>query len=336
MPVWSGSTTGCRWMTPGALNSSGRRSRLDRPLAVERVAERVDDAAEERLAHGHVHHRAGAADGLALLDVLPLAEEGDADVVLLEVERDADDAVLELEPLEGDAVLEAVDARDAVADLEDGPDLGEIGLDVVLLDPLLQDRGDLFGAELHRGLSFFNSGSGDELATEPVQAAAHACVDAQRAGLEDEAADEVGVDRARRLDRAAGRLLDLADDRGASRRRRARRRSSARRTGGPARGRRSPRTPRRSDGAGPHGPSTRRRGRSCGRSGRRRSSPRRGRSPWRPGRAAGSRGTPRARASASIAVGELGELVPDDVDAPVLARGLVQRARVHAVCDRHA
>ena len=57
-----------------------------------------------------------------------------------------DDAVLELEPLEGDAVLEAVDAGDAVADLEDGPDLREIGLDVVLLDPLLEDRGDLFGA----------------------------------------------------------------------------------------------------------------------------------------------------------------------------------------------
>ena len=68
-----------------------------------------------------------------------------ADVVLLEVERDTDDAVLELEPLERHAVLEAVDARDAVADLEHRPDLGEIGLDVVLLDLLLEDRGDLFG-----------------------------------------------------------------------------------------------------------------------------------------------------------------------------------------------
>ena len=45
-----------------------------------------------------------------------------------------------------DAVLEAVDAGDAVADLEHGADLGEVGLDVVLLDPLLEDRGDLFGA----------------------------------------------------------------------------------------------------------------------------------------------------------------------------------------------
>jgi hypothetical protein len=81
--------------------------------------------------------------------VLPLAEERHPDVVLLEVEGDADDAVLELEPLEGDAVLEAVDAGDAVADLQHGADLAEVGLDVVLLDPLFQDRGDLFGAQLH-------------------------------------------------------------------------------------------------------------------------------------------------------------------------------------------
>jgi hypothetical protein len=77
--------------------------------------------------------------------VLPLAEERDADVVLLEVEGDAGDAVLELEALERDAVLETVDAGDAVADLEDGADLGEVGLDVELLDSILEDRGDLFG-----------------------------------------------------------------------------------------------------------------------------------------------------------------------------------------------
>ena len=133
---------------------------LDRPLAVERVPERVDDATEEAFADGHAHHRAGALHRLALLDVLPLAEERDADVVLLEVERDARHAVLELEPLERDAVLEPVDAGDAVADLEDGADLGEIGLDVVLLDPLLEDRGDLFGTEFHSLVSWVRASFG--------------------------------------------------------------------------------------------------------------------------------------------------------------------------------
>ena len=128
------------------MNSSGRRSWTRRAGAVERVAERVDDAAERAVADGDVDDGAGPLDRLALLDLLPLAEERDADVVLLEVERDPDDAVLELEPLERDAVLQPVHAGDAVTDLEHGADLGEVGLDVVVLDPGLQDRGDLFGA----------------------------------------------------------------------------------------------------------------------------------------------------------------------------------------------
>ena len=130
-----------------------RLGRLDRPLAVERVPERVDDASEQRLADGHRCDLAGATDGLAFAHLVPLAEERRADVVLLEVEREADDTVLELEHLERDTVLEAVDAGDAVADLQHGADLREVGLDVELLDPFLQDRGDLFGAQLHRFVS---------------------------------------------------------------------------------------------------------------------------------------------------------------------------------------
>jgi hypothetical protein len=121
-------------------------ARIDVPGAVERLPERIDDAAEHGLADGDADDRARPPHRLALLHVLPLAEERDADVVLLEVESDPDHAVLELEPLERNAVLEPVDAGDPVADLEDGADLGEIGLDVELLDPGLQDRGDLFRA----------------------------------------------------------------------------------------------------------------------------------------------------------------------------------------------
>ena len=126
------------------MNSSSRVSGLDRAAAVERIAERVDHTAEQRFADRDARDLPCSSDGLALLDVLPLAEQRGADVVLLEVEREADDAVLELEHLQRNSVLEAVGAGDAVADLEDGADLGEIGLDVVVLDPVLQDRGDFF------------------------------------------------------------------------------------------------------------------------------------------------------------------------------------------------
>src|SRR5438477_483015 len=139
-----------------ALDHAGRLElerpalvRLDRAAPVERVAERVDDPAKQRLADGDARDGAGAAHGLALAHLLPLAEERDSDLVLLEVEREADDAVLELEHLQRETVLEPVHARDAVTDLQDGADLGEVGLDVELLDPLFEDRRDLFGAKLH-------------------------------------------------------------------------------------------------------------------------------------------------------------------------------------------
>src|SRR3954451_14688837 len=84
-PVCTGSLTGWRWITPGALNSSGRRSAaliralaaggVDRARAVERVAERVDDAPDQLGPDRDAGDRAGALDWLALLDVLPLAEE---------------------------------------------------------------------------------------------------------------------------------------------------------------------------------------------------------------------------------------------------------------------
>ncbi len=125
--------------------------RLDRPEPVERLAERIDDAADEGVADRNADDLAGALHGLALGHLLPVAEERAADVVLLEVERDAGHAVLELEQLSGQAVLQSVHTREAVSDLQHRPDLGQVGVDVVGLDPFLQDRGDLLGANLHVG-----------------------------------------------------------------------------------------------------------------------------------------------------------------------------------------
>src|SRR5918996_6007189 len=51
-----------------------------------------------------------------------------------------------------------------------------------------------------------------ELVPEGLEPAFHARVDAHRAGLEDDAADQVRIDLPRRFDRAARRLLDLAQD----------------------------------------------------------------------------------------------------------------------------
>src|SRR5262249_28139578 len=101
---------------------------LDRALAVDRIAERVDHAAEQALAYRHVHDGAGALDGLAFLDLTVGAEDHDADVVGFEVQRHAADAVLELDHLTGLDVVEAVDAGDAVADRQHLAHLGDLGL----------------------------------------------------------------------------------------------------------------------------------------------------------------------------------------------------------------
>ena len=63
--------------------------RGDRSLAVDRLAERVHDAAQHLVADGHRDDAAGTLDRVAFLDFRELAEEHRADAFLLEVEGDA-------------------------------------------------------------------------------------------------------------------------------------------------------------------------------------------------------------------------------------------------------
>src|SRR3954451_15012431 len=63
------------------------------------------------------------------------------------------------------------------------------------------------------GLSFTGASAPHEFVSQSFQSPAHARVDAERACLQDDAAHQVGVDLLRRLDLAAGRVLDLLQDR---------------------------------------------------------------------------------------------------------------------------
>ena len=135
---------------PGALTSTRRRSvDGDRALAVDRVAETVDHAAEQALADRNVDDGAGALDGVAFADRAILAEDHDADVVALEVERHALDAAGELDHLAGLDAVEAVDAGDAVTDGEDLADLGDFGFVAEVGDLLLENGRDFGGADIH-------------------------------------------------------------------------------------------------------------------------------------------------------------------------------------------
>ena len=61
----------------------------DRPFAIERRAQRVDDAPDQPIAHRHVHHPARALDLIARVQMPAIAKQHDADFVLIDVERDA-------------------------------------------------------------------------------------------------------------------------------------------------------------------------------------------------------------------------------------------------------
>src|ERR1051326_2506221 len=125
---------------------------IDRPAAVDRLAERVDDAADERLADRNLGDPAGALHGVAFLDHVGLAEERGADVVLFEVQGEAVNIVGKLQQLAGRRLIEAVDARDAVAGRDDRADLQDFDRLVVVLDLLLDDPADFRRADLHVGL----------------------------------------------------------------------------------------------------------------------------------------------------------------------------------------
>ena len=187
-PVAIGSFTDLRGMMPGALTSTRRALvGLDRALAVDRIAERVDHAAEQALADRRVHDGAGALDGLAFLDLAVVAEDHDADVVGFEVQRHAAHAVLELDHFAGLDVVEAVDAGDAVADGQHLADFGDLGLLAEILDLVLEDRGNFRGADVHQPASFIACLI--ELSLVRSERIDHAAAE-----LDDEAADDRGID----------------------------------------------------------------------------------------------------------------------------------------------
>ena len=91
IPVCSGSRTGWRSITPGAMRSMGLRwFGGDRAFAVERHAQRIDHAPDQRVAHRRGHDRARALDGVAFLNGRVFAQQHRADLVFFQVQRDAE------------------------------------------------------------------------------------------------------------------------------------------------------------------------------------------------------------------------------------------------------
>ena len=95
----------------------------DRALTVDGLAQGVDHPPEQGVAHRHRQDPAGRPDGLALLELVDLAEHHRPDGVLVEVERQPGDPALELEQLVDRGVGQPGDPGDPVVYLLHPPDL---------------------------------------------------------------------------------------------------------------------------------------------------------------------------------------------------------------------
>src|SRR3546814_11945560 len=87
---------------------------LDRSLAVDRIAERVDDAAEQSLPDRHVDDGAGPLDDNAFPDLAVGAEDHDSEVTGLEIEGHALAPARDRAPPSVLSVAQPIDAGDAV------------------------------------------------------------------------------------------------------------------------------------------------------------------------------------------------------------------------------
>ena len=133
---------------------TGRKGRLNRTLAIDRLANRVHHAANEFRADGHFENAARRLDGVAFGDVLVLAQDHRADGVALQVQRQAErgDAFLggrEFQHFAGHRIGQAVDAADAVGHGDHRALVADVGGGRQALDPALDQFANLCGIELH-------------------------------------------------------------------------------------------------------------------------------------------------------------------------------------------
>ena len=106
-----------RQLLDGIRHLAGHRT-----VAVERLAQRVDDPSEQTLADRHLQQLSGGAHLAALAEARVVAQHDRADFGFVEVQREPGDSAPEVEHLVEHRVGEAFDLGHAVADLANHAD----------------------------------------------------------------------------------------------------------------------------------------------------------------------------------------------------------------------
>src|SRR2546422_3671147 len=192
---------------------------LNRPLPVQRGADRVHDPPDDGLPDGDFRNPARPLDEIPLLDMLVGAQDHRADVVLFQVQRDPLEPARKLQQLAGHRPIQPVDLGDAVPDLEHGADFGHVYLLLEGLHLISDDCADLFRFDLHArcslgyGVRLCSCEDGSQTFELPAdRSVVHPAAEANL-----QPADHAGIDLDRQVDLAARHLLEPLPDRGSLR-----------------------------------------------------------------------------------------------------------------------
>ena len=126
---------------------------IDRTLAVNRLADGVNHAADQGIADRDLDDPAGPLDGVPFLDLGKFSQDGGADVVFFQVEHHSGYAAREFQQFAGHGAGQAVDTGDAVTDGDDCAGFGDFDFFAIFLDLLFDDLADLFRSDFHRTVS---------------------------------------------------------------------------------------------------------------------------------------------------------------------------------------
>ena len=112
---------------------------VDVPFTIHGTTQRVDDATDGGISHGNLGDFTGSGDRRSFLDFVTGTHQYGPDVIFFEVEGNTDGSIFKFEQFAGHGVFQAVDAGDAIANLQHGSDVGDFEFGVVLLDLLLDN-----------------------------------------------------------------------------------------------------------------------------------------------------------------------------------------------------
>ena len=184
--------------------------RLNAALAVDGLAQGVDNAPDELFAHGDGHDSAGALDGIAFLNALIGAEDDDGDGVLFQILGHAVGAVGKFHQLTGHALFKTRGLGNAVAYQNDDAGFADFNLVFVIFDLAANDFRYFFGFQFHTVPAFSSEYGFVQQFPDGVQAMGHGVIQALTVIVQADTAQDCGINAIVERDRLSGDLAQLS------------------------------------------------------------------------------------------------------------------------------